>query len=262
MVVRTYYLILGVLLSLLAGCQSIPTPSERYQGQTPDQIFVAGDTYLAKHNYGDTTVAYEALDALYPYNEHAEVAQLNLIYAYYMNDENPSASAAAERYIRLYPRAPRVDYAYYMKGLADFYQDRGWFQRYFPADLSLRDPGTMRESFTDFATLVKLFPQSPYADDARRRMIFLKNTFAQTELNNAEYYFVRGSYVAAANRASEVLKRFDGTPAVQPALKILVQSYQKLGQTESAARAQALIDANHPVTTSPQLSKPHPGIPR
>jgi len=235
----------GLAGLILAGCASIPTPSEKYAKYSADQIDQVAEVKLAKGSYKDSVEAFEGLDSLYPFNSHAQQAQLDMIYAYYMNDDMPSAAAAAERYIRLYPRAENVDYAYYMKGVANFNQDRGFFQRYFPVDQSLRDPGTMTQSYQDFKTLLNLFPNSPYAPDAKQHMIYLRNTFAKRDLEVAQFYYQKQAYEAAINRANDVLVKYSDTPSARDALVILYNSYGKLGLTKSQQQVKEVMNANH-----------------
>ncbi len=229
----------------LAGCSSIPTPSEKYAKFSAEQIYQVAEVKLAKREYKDASEAYEALDALYPFNPHAKQAQLDMIYAYYESGDMASASAAAERYIRLYPREEDVDYAYYMKGVANFNQDRGFFERYFPVDQSVRDPGTMEQAYQDFSTLLKLFPQSRYAPDAKQHLVYLRNTFARRDEAVAEFYYQKEAYEAAINRANEVLIKYSDTPAARDALQVLLNSYQKLGLTDSAAEVKKIIAINN-----------------
>jgi len=224
----------------------VTDPAVLYKNQSAEQIFRGGEINVAKKRYADAVKQFEALDALYPFSQYDEQAQLNLMYAYYQNDDVASAAATAMRFIRLYPRSDRVDYAYYMKGLADFEQDRGWVQRYFPGDLSQRDPGTTRQAFDDFDQLIKLFPNSPYAPDARQRMIYLRNLFAGYELHIATYYLRRGAYVAAVNRSLYIIQHYDGTPQVQEALGIMVTSYRALGLTAAASQTVQILQLNYP----------------
>jgi outer membrane protein assembly factor BamD len=243
-ITRFFFLI--PLLVVINGCSSTATdPATIYKNHTEEQIFQAGELSLAKRQYSNAVQQFEALDALYPFGTHDEQAELDLIYAYYENDDVTSSAAAATRFIRIYPRSNRVDYAYYMKGLADFEQDRGWLQRYFPTDLSQRDPGTTRQAFDDFNRLLQLFPNSVYAPDARQRMIYLRNQFAKYELHIANYYFRRGAYVAAINRASYIIQHYDGSPEVENALGLMVKSYRRLGLTELANQSQQILVLNY-----------------
>ncbi len=234
------------LLSALAACSSTTDPAEKFKNLSAEQIYQGGEVALAKGHESEAIQHFEGLDALYPFSVNSEQAQLDLMYAYYKSGDNASAAAAAERFIRFYPRSAHVDYAYYVKGLANFDQDRGWFQRYLPTDLSQRDPGTSRQAFDDFSTLLRLFPTSVYAPDARQRMIYLRNLFAAHELHIAQYYYKRAAYVAAANRANFVVQHYDGTPQVEEALGVMVRSYRKLGLQTPAQQALAVLQLNYP----------------
>lgn len=236
-----------VALLALSGCKTtVSSPGEKYQGQSAEQIYNTAETYLADREYSNAVKAYEGLDSLYPFGPHAEQAQLDMIYAYYMSGDHASAAAAAERYIRIHPRSRHVDYAYYMKGLANFYQNRGWFQRYFPTDPAERDFGTMRQSFDDFAQLLRFYPQSRYAPDARQRMVYLRNIFARHELQVANYYLERRAYVAAANRANYIVQHYQSSTSTPEALAVMVKAYRGLGLTTSATEALRVLRLNYP----------------
>lgn len=239
--------LLFFLLCILDGCSSTVTdPAVIYKNQSAEQLYRGAEINLAKRKYSVAIKQLEALDALYPFGPNAEQADLDLIYAYYQDDDMPSTAATAERFTQLYPRSEHVDYAYYMKGLADFYQDRSWFQLYFPTDLSQRDPGASRLAFDDFSRLLQLFPHSQYAPDARQRMVYLRNIFAGYELNVAQYYFKRGAYVAAANRANYIVQHFNSTPQVETALGIMVKSYRALGLDDLANQSLQILTMNYP----------------
>ena len=231
---------------VLSACSSIPTPSEKYGKYSAEQIYQVAEVKLAKKSYRDAVEAFEGLDSLYPFNPHAQQAQLDIIYAYYQNNDMPSAAAAAERYIRLYPRGEKVDYAYYLKGMANFSQDRGFFQRFLPIDQASRDPGTMKAAYDDFLSLIKLFPNSPYAPDAKQHLVFLRDMFAQRLLEISQYYYAKEAYVGAINRANEVLVQYADTPSAKDALVVLYQSYQKLGLPKSMDQVKSIMKANYP----------------
>lgn len=249
---RSVYII-GLMIGLLclSACSSVTTtPAEKYQNQTANQIFTAGEKALHEREYRNAVEHFEALDTLYPFGPYAEKTQLDLIYAYYKTDDAAMAAATAERFIHLYPRSAYVDYAYYMKGMADFEQDRGWLQRYIVTDLSQRDPGTARKAFDDFSTLLKLFPHSRYADDAKHHMIYLRNLFARHELTVAQYYYRRGAFVAAANRANIIVQHYEGTNVVPDALVLMVKAYRKLHLEEPAQQALSVLKQNYPQSKS------------
>jgi outer membrane protein assembly factor BamD len=240
--------IIGLLAGIcLSACSAVTTtPSEKYQSQSAEQIFKAAEKALNEHEYRNAVEHFEALDTLYPFGPYAERAQLDLMYSYYKAEEPAATAATAERFIHLYPRSGYVDYAFYMKGLADFDQDRGWLQHYVHTDLSQRDPGTERRAFDDFSTLIKLFPHSRYADDAKHHMVYLRNLFAGHELSVAQYYYRRGAYIAAANRANMVVQHFQGTSVMPDALAMMVKAYRKLQLEELANHALMVLRQNYP----------------
>lgn len=237
---------LPCLFSIIVGCTSAATPSEMFKGQSAEQIFTGGEKALAKGRYGSAVKHFEAFDSLYPFAPESEQAHLDIIYAYYKSGDLASAVAAADRFLHLYPRSARADYALYLKGLANYEQDRAWFIRYLPLDQSERDLGTAKEAFDDFSQLLRAYPNSSYAPDARQRMVHLRNLLAKYEVNIAQYYMQRQAYVAAANRANYVLQHYQQTPAMVDALGIMVKAYKKLGMNDRADEAWHVLQLNYP----------------
>ncbi len=220
-----------------------------YKGKSEQSIYSTAETQLGKHNYTHAVKAYEALDSYYPFGSHSEQAQLDIIYAYYKDNDPVSALAASSRYIHLYPESPRVSYAYYMKAVTQFSQDRTFAQRYFPVDLSGRDLTHARAAYANFAQVIRLFPHSPYAVDAKQRMVYLRNLFAAHELDVANFYYTRKDYIASANRANEIIQHYQGTPSVQKALIMMVNSYDKLGLPNQANTTDEILRLNYPNST-------------
>ncbi|MDI9819306.1 MULTISPECIES: outer membrane protein assembly factor BamD [unclassified Legionella] len=216
-----------------------------YQGLSAKQLFTEGQQSLAKEQYESAAKRFEAMETMYPFSNYAERAQMNLIYAYYMKGDYASTAATAERFIHLYPRAKNVDYAYYMKGLANFQQVRGTFANALPIDESWRDPGTQSQAYSDFATLIQKFPESPYKANSLQRMIYLRNMFAQRELNTAKYYFQRKMYVAATERASFLVKNYPQAPSAQQALAIMYHANKAMGLKKAADDALAVYQATY-----------------
>ncbi len=216
-----------------------------FEGYTAKQLYIEGKSSLSKKQYSEAIKRFEALDNMYPFNDYAEQAQIDLIYAYYKKEDYPSTAATAERFIHLYPRAKKVDYAYYMKGMADFHQVRGTLANILPMDISWRDPGTQSQAYSDFATLVQKFPQSRYKPNALQHMIYLRNMFAQRELNTAIYYYERKMFVAAEERASYLIKTYPQAPSTQQALAIVYYSDLKLGLSKAAEDALTIYQATY-----------------
>jgi outer membrane protein assembly factor BamD len=240
-------LLISFLLSL-TGCAKWKGGNDDngpFQKMTAKQLFIESQQALAKGQYESATKRLEALESIYPFSDYTEQVQMNLIYAYYNKGDYPSAAAAAERFIHLYPRAKHVDYAYYMKGLANFRQTRGTFATFFSLDESWRDPGTEVQAYADFAALVQNFPDSPYKPNALQRMIYLRNMFAQRELNSSKYYYVRKMYVAAAERASFLVRNYPQAPSAQQALVILYNANKIMGLQKAADDALAVYQATY-----------------
>jgi outer membrane protein assembly factor BamD len=186
---------------------------------------------------------YEKLEARYPFGKYATQAQLDVAYAYYKNDEPDSAIAAADRFIKLNPTHPNVDYAYYLKGLVNYNRGISFIDRFLPTDSSQRDPGSALDAYKDFEELLRRFPNSRYADDARQRIVSLRNNLAMYEIHVADFYMRRQAYLAAARRCAEVIRKYERTQAVPLALQIMERAYRKLEMNDladDAARVYAL----------------------
>lgn len=237
------HLLLIATLALTAACSSKQVIDENL---SEAELYQQAQEHLDNNSYTSAVDTLKALESRYPFGRYAEQAQLELIYAYYKNQEPEAARAAAERFIRLHPQHPNVDYAYYLKGLASFDQDRGLLARFLPLDMTKRDPGAARDSFNEFAQLVNRYPNSRYAPDAKARMIYLRNLLAAYEIHVAHYYLKRDAYVAAANRGRYVVENFQETPAVGDGLAVMTEAYQRLGLDDLAATSLATLKLNYP----------------
>lgn len=237
------HLLLIATLALTAACSSKQVIDENL---SEAELYQQAQTHLDNTSYSNAVDTLKALEARYPFGRYAEQAQLELIYAYYQSQEPEAARAAADRFIRLHPRHPNADYAWYLKGLASFDQDRGLLARFLPLDMTKRDPGAARDSFNEFAQLVARYPNSRYAPDAKARMIYLRNLLAAYEIHVARYYLKREAYVAAANRGRYVVENFQQTPAVGDGLAVMTEAYQRLALDELAASSLATLQLNYP----------------
>lgn len=233
----------------LAACSSTTDPAEAYKGETAEQIFNKGESELRDKNYSEAVKRFEALDVQYPYEHNTEIAQFHIIYAYYMNSDYASAESAADRFIHAHPTNPHVDYAYYMRGLANYYQNLGLFERVFAVDLATRDLAQIKKSFADFAEVTHTYPNSYYAPSAHQYLIYLRNILAKHELEIAQYYFGREAYVAAADRANIVVQSYQGAPAVPEALVIMAKSYRALKLQQNADDVVKVLQYNYPNTS-------------
>ena len=238
-------IVIALAAFLIASCTPT-TPAQRFKGSTSQQIFNGGEKALAKGKYDQATKYFEGLEALYPFGPYAQQGQLDIIYAYYKNGDPASALAAADRYIHLYPQSNDVDYAYYMKGLINFDRGRNWLQKTFKVSTAETDLSYLRQSFVDFNALLQRFPDSKYAADAQHRMTYIRNVLAQNELETAQFYFRQKAYVAAANRATNIIQHYQGSPQTVDALVILVRANRALGLDQQANNALQVLKMNYP----------------
>ena len=258
-------LALFLLLTLTACNLFAPLPD----GSAPtvslpvEQMYENAMDEMNDGNYEKAVKAFESLQSHYPYGRYAQQAQLEIAYSYFKQKEPDAALSAVDRFIKQYPNNPHVDYAYYLKGLINFNEDLGLFGSIIQPDLSDRDPQAARDAFDAFKELVTRFPESKYADDSRLRMQYLINTLARHEIHVADYYWHRGAYVAAVNRAKEVLANYPQTPATRDALGIMVKSYDAMGMSKLRDDTQRVLDMNSAkggtsaagMTSSPQERK-------
>jgi outer membrane protein assembly factor BamD len=235
--------LLSMSLALgLGGCKS----RDGAEGPMTDPavVYERAHRSLMQGDYPLAVKIYEALMARYPFAAESRQSRLDVIYAYYRAGESESAIDAADTFIRENPTHPRIDYAWYLKGLTDFERMPNFMERWFRVDLNQRPPTEARRSFTAFATVVEQFPQSDYAHDARRRMVYLRNRLADYEIAVARYYVGRGAYVAAAQRAKVAIEDFDGAPAVREALEIMIFCYDKMELKELSAQTRTMYRQN------------------
>ena len=250
-VTLTFFLAILLMLTSLAGCGWLPGEYDETKDWSVDKIYSEAKEAMSDGNYERAIKLFEKLQARYPFGRYAQQAQLELIYANFKAGEPDAAVAAADRFIRTYPRHPYVDYAYYMKGLVNFTRESGALARLVPADPSKTDTSTARQSYNDFAELVQKFPNSQYAEDAQLRMLFLHNSLAAYEVNVAKYYLRREAYVAAVNRATYVLENYARTPAAADALAVMTQAYLRMGMKDLATASLRVLTLNYP--TSPHI---------
>jgi len=229
----------------LAACSFIDKQDPNAT-MSADKLYAEAKDALDGGQYDLAIKRYEALEARFPYGRYSQQGQLEIAYAYYKQNEQASAVAAAERFIKLHPNHPNVDYAYYLKGLAYFNEDLGMLGRIAKQDRTERDPKAARESFDAFKDLAQRFPESKYTPDAYARMKYLVNALASHEVHVARWYVRRGAYVAAANRAQFALKNYPEAPAQEEALLIMIKSYDALGMKDLADDTERILKKNFP----------------
>ncbi len=241
MVARTVLLILlGIMLTACGASKEIDVTAD----WSADQLYRNAKRNLENENYLTAIEQYEILESRYPFGKFATQAQLDVAYAYYKYDEPEAAVVAIERFIKLNPRHKAVDYAYYLRGLVNFERGGSILDVVHERDLSNYDKTQLQTAFNDFQLLLRKYPKSKYAKDARQRLVFLRNEIARADLKIAQYYVSREAWVAAANRAKTILQSYPGTTAIKPALEIQLQAYRQLGLDELAADTQRIIELN------------------
>lgn len=237
----------SLLVALLAGgCSLLPEEIDETAGWSANKLYTEAKTAMADATYDKAIKYFEKLEARFPHGRYAQQAQLEVAYAYFRQGEPASAIAACDRFIRLHPNHPNVDYAYYLKGLANFNEDLGLLGHVSLQDLTERDPKAARDSFEAFKVLVAKFPESRYANDATARMKYLVNAMSAHEVHVARYYMKRGAYVAAVNRAQNAIKTYPDAPANEEALFIVVKAYDLLGMNELRDDAERVMRTNFP----------------
>ena len=235
-----------ILALLLCACGLLPEAKDETSGWSADKLYAEAKDEIAHSGYEKAIKYLEKLEARYPFGRYAQQAQIELAYVYFKSGEPASAIAACDRFIKLHPNHPDVDYIYYLKGLVNFNEDLGLLGKVSQQDLTERDPKAARESFDAFKDLISRYPDSKYAPDGIARMKYLVNSLASHEVHVARYYMKRGAYVAAANRAQYALLNYSQAPAVEEALFVMVKAYDALGMTDLRDDADRVMHKNFP----------------
>lgn len=239
--------VVGVMISV-TGCSSSDDSEQRaaLANMGSQQMYDNAKRNMQNGNFGAASTALSELDSRYPFGPLSNQVQLDLIYSYYKSGKIDETLATIDRFIRLNPNHSDVDYAFYMRGLTNMEADANMFQQLMQIDRSDRDPSKSREAFTDFRRLIQQYPDSKYAADAKKRMVFIKERLAKYEIAIARFYMRREAFVAAANRGRYVLENYSNTDQVQEALEIMVSSYDQLGLTELKENAMQTLRLNFP----------------
>lgn len=232
--------------ALLNGCSS--TPKDPTTGWSPNKIYAEAKDELNTGAYDKAVPLFEKLEGRAAGTPLAQQAQIDKAYAHYKAGEPALAIATLDRFMKLHPASPAIDYALYLKGIINFNDDLGMFSGLTRQDLAERDQKAAKDSFESFKELVTRFPDSRYAPDASSRMNYIVNSLAQSEVHVARYYFQRGAYLAAINRAQTAVRDYSGVPAQEEALFIMVKSYDALGMSDLRDDSQRILTKNYPQT--------------
>jgi len=234
------------LATLIAGCGLLPEAKDETVGWSANKLYSEAKDSLNEGGYEKAIKYFEKLESRYPYGRFAQQAQIDIAYAYWKANEIPSSVAACDRFIKLHPNHPNVDYVYYLKGLVNFNEDLGLLGNISQQDMTERDPKGARESFDAFRELITRFPESKYTPDATLRMKYLVNALASLEVHVARYYMKRNAYVAAINRAQFALKTYPEAPATEEALFIMVKAYDLMGMNDLRDDSERVMRKNYP----------------
>ncbi len=236
----------GLFLALVAGCSSTSGNVDPTAGWSAERLYSQSRTDMSAGSWSDARKNLEALEARYPFGIYAQQALIDQAYVNWKDEEPEQAKAAIDRFMQQYPNHPGTDYMLYLKGMITFTPPSAILSNITRQDPSERDPKGLRESYEAFNELIKRYPDSRYTPDARKRVAWLVNTIAENEVHVAQYYYERGAYVAAANRAQKVVTDFEGAPIVEKALYLMMISYQKLDLPKLADDAKRVLDKNFP----------------
>lgn len=236
-----------ILVLFLSGCAIFgdPTEIDETRGWNVQRLNDEAALAMKNKDYDKAIRYYETLQSRYPHGRYAVNAELQIAYAYYKKQDAAAAIAVADRFSKLHPHHPNLDYVYYLKGLATF-NERGIVEKFTRQEISDRDPKSLRESFASFKELVTRFPNSKYVPDATERMRYLVNALADHEMHAARYYMKRQAYLAAINRCQYVIENYQETPAVEEALVTMVSAYELLGIDDLKQDTLRVLQANYP----------------
>ena len=244
---RSLAVIAALFLALLiSGCGLLPEVKDETVGWSANKLYSEAKNAMSDNAYDKAIKYFEKLESRYPYGRFAQQAQIDIAYSYWKSNEQASAVAACDRFIKLHPNHPNVDYVYYLRGLVNFNEDLGMMGQISQQDMTERDPKGARESFDSFRDLVTRFPDSKYTPDAILRMKYLVNALASLEVHVARYYMKRNAYVAAINRAQFAVKTYPEAPAIEEALFIMVKAYDQMGMNDLRDDAERVMRKNYP----------------
>lgn len=235
---------------LVSGCSSKKKKrlaEEELAQQQVEELYQKAKSALDRGNYSFAIQYYQTLEAAFPYGEYTEQAKLDMIFAFDKTNQIEKAVEAADNFIKLYPTHKNVDYAHYMKGVASFEKKTGKIDQFIKGGKkTVRDPKPYRDSNEAFEELIKRYPNSIYADDAKQRIVFIRNALAERELAIAQFYFDNQTYVAAVNRCKTIIYQFETTPAVEGALVLMEKTYVEMGLNDLAASTHKVLLENFP----------------
>jgi len=232
------------LMGLFLGCSSAPNKDN--PAEDLSKLYGEAKSEMSSGSYDKAIKILEKIDARATGTLMGQQALLDLAYSQWKSNEKTAATSTIDRFIKLHPSSPAFDYGLYLKGLINFNDNLGLFGNLAGQELSERDQRAARDSFQAFSQLVRQFPSSTYAADAQLRMDYIVNSLADHEVHVARYYLRRGAFMAAANRAKQTITEYERAPAVEEAMAILVESYDRLGLADLRDDASRVLKRSYP----------------
>ncbi|WP_258002187.1 outer membrane protein assembly factor BamD [Burkholderia sp. WAC0059] len=236
----------GAALAMVAACHGLPQKTDETATWSGNRLYTEAQDALTSGDWTKCAQYFQELEGRDPFGHFAQQAQIDVAYCHWKNNENDEANDAIDRFIKLHPDHPDIAYAYYLKGMINFNDDLGFLGRFSGQDMSERDPKSLRESYDAFKTVVDKYPNSQYAPDSAQRMRYIVNALASHEVHAADYYYRRGAYVAAINRAQLAIQDYRNAPAIEDALHIMILSYQQLDQPKLASDTRRILASTFP----------------
>ena len=239
--------IVVIMMLFLESCAIFgpPTELDDTRGLSAERIYEKASEKMTDRDYKKTVEYLKKLESRYPNSKYGAQAQLDMAYAYYKQDDAAQCVSTVERFIKIHPNHPNLDYAYYLKGVA-YFKQRGFIEKATFQDISDRDPQILKQSFLAFKDLLTLYPDTRYAKDAKERMIYLKNKLADHELHVARQYMKVKAYVAALNRAKFVIEAYPDSSFVEEALVLTISAYDNLGMNDFKEDNLRILKQNYP----------------
>ena len=236
-----------VFLVLIQGCAFLETVKvDPYENMTEEGLYAQGSIFLENGDIPSAITVFETLEAKYPFSTYSQQSILDLAYAYYDFGQKDETISECDRFIDLYPNHPNLDYAYYLRALSNLEKEQPFFQDILGQDVSKYDVSRLKDAYNDFLFIVNRFNKSKYAEDAKNRLVFLRNSMEKHEVYIAKYYLKREAYIASSERAKYMLEKYPGAPATKEALLILIKSYNNLGLLDSAKVTADILVKNFP----------------
>jgi len=253
-------ILVGLCSQTLPGCGFFQEHVATDTTRPPEQMYAAGRHFVRSGDMTEAIKELKALEARYPFEIYTQQGQLELAYAYYMDNQPDEALGVLDRFIRQNPAHKDMPYAYYLRGTINFYKGKTFLHKVLPREVSDKDPTPLRVAFNDYSYLIKTYPGSIYIKDARKRMIFLRNTMAEFELHVADFYLRRNAYVAAANRCKYTIENYKGAPAVADALLMMEDAYIKMDMIDLAKDTRRVFEENFPGYEEEKTKEDEPGF--